>query len=325
MRRDGADWIADADLRMRLLDSRVGELRFAVDGLVRRVAFARDGDALWLDFEGVCRRFADLTYAPPRRDDAAATGAVLAPVSGVVVAVEAKAGDAVRRGQALATLEAMKMQYAILAPIDGVIAEAHAVAGAPAQARALLFSIAPQETLRWTRPIVTCALTGVLTDPRRLSRAGDAGTDGARGAGRGRRGRQRHPRAFPPSSSRARAICRPGSREVARAVVAAIRDACPDVVINQTTGIVGPDISGPVACLRAVRPEIAALNAGSLNYLKTRADGGWAWPPMLFDNPVEKIAAFLAAMNENRLDAGVRMFRHRHRAHRGGDRAQQRL
>ena len=47
-----------------------------------------------------------------------------------------------------------------------------------------------------------------------------------------------------------------------------------------------------------MRPEIAALNAGSLNYLKTRGDGSWAWPPMLFDNPVEKVAAFLAAMRE---------------------------
>ncbi len=37
----------------------------------------------------------------------------------------------------------MKMQYSILAPIDGVIAEANAVAGRQAQARALLFAIAP--------------------------------------------------------------------------------------------------------------------------------------------------------------------------------------
>ena len=48
-------------------------------------------------------------------------------------------------------------------------------------------------------------------------------------------------------------------------------------------------------CLRAVRPEIGALNAGSLNYLKTRADGAWAWPPMLFDNPVDKIRELSAS------------------------------
>jgi uncharacterized protein (DUF849 family) len=41
---------------------------------------------------------------------------------------------------------------------------------------------------------------------------------------------------------------------------------------------------------------MAACNAGSLNYLKIRANGQWAWPPMLFDNPVEKVQAFLDAI-----------------------------
>ncbi len=131
------------DLTLNLTERRDGEVRFSCGGLVNRATYARDGDDLWLDFDGVCRRFTDRTYAPPRLKDADADGAVRSPVSGVVVAVEAKAGDAVRRGQALATVEAMKMQYAILAPIDGVIAEAHAAAGRQTQARALLFSIAP--------------------------------------------------------------------------------------------------------------------------------------------------------------------------------------
>jgi uncharacterized protein (DUF849 family) len=86
--------------------------------------------------------------------------------------------------------------------------------------------------------------------------------------------------------------------EVAAAIIDAIRAACPDVIINQTTGIVGPDVSGPVACIKRVRPEIAACNAGSLNYLKLRSDGSWAWPPMVFDNPVDKIQTMLDAMAE---------------------------
>ena len=121
-----------------------GEARFWIDGVASRAAFARDGDELWLDVEGQCKRFIDRTYAPPLPKDADADGAVRAPVSGVVVAVEASAGEAVRRGQVLATLESMKMHYAILAPIDGVIVEAHAVAGRQANARALLFAIAPE-------------------------------------------------------------------------------------------------------------------------------------------------------------------------------------
>ena len=63
------------------------------------------------------------------------------PVSGVVAAVEAKAGDHVKRGQQLAIVEAMKMQHALLCPLDGVVAEAHAVAGQTTKAGALLFLI----------------------------------------------------------------------------------------------------------------------------------------------------------------------------------------
>jgi 3-keto-5-aminohexanoate cleavage enzyme len=70
------------------------------------------------------------------------------------------------------------------------------------------------------------------------------------------------------------------------------------VIINMSTGVVGDDISGPAACMRRVAPEIAACNAGSLNYLKVRSNGQWAWPPMLFDNPVAKIEKFLAVMGE---------------------------
>ena len=40
------------------------------------------------------------------------------------------------------------------------------------------------------------------------------------------------------------------------------------------------------------------MNSGSLNYLKARSNGQWAWPPMLFDNPISKIDGFLAVMKE---------------------------
>jgi uncharacterized protein (DUF849 family) len=86
--------------------------------------------------------------------------------------------------------------------------------------------------------------------------------------------------------------------DVAQAVCDAIRDACPGVILNLTTGVIGKDISGPAACLRRVKPEIAACNAGTLNYLKLKADGTWAWPPMVFDNPVAKVQQFLDVMAE---------------------------
>jgi uncharacterized protein (DUF849 family) len=85
---------------------------------------------------------------------------------------------------------------------------------------------------------------------------------------------------------------------VSREIQQAIREACPGVIINHTTGQSGPDYKGPLNCVRETRPEIAACNAGSLNYLKVKADNSWAWPPMLFDNSVEKVGDYLDVMKQ---------------------------
>jgi geranyl-CoA carboxylase alpha subunit len=144
--RRGEERIVTLDgeaLSMRLLSRAENDIRFSCGGVDKRAASARDGDELWLDFDGACRRFVDRTYAPPRLKDEDSDGAVRSPVSGVIVGVEAAVGEKVRRGQLLATIEAMKMQYSILAPIDGVVQTANAAAGAQAQARSILFAIEP--------------------------------------------------------------------------------------------------------------------------------------------------------------------------------------
>jgi biotin carboxyl carrier protein len=48
---------------------------------------------------------------------------IMAPMPGVIQAVEVKAGDEVKRGQTVVVLDAMKMKNAIKSPRDGVIAE----------------------------------------------------------------------------------------------------------------------------------------------------------------------------------------------------------
>jgi 3-methylcrotonyl-CoA carboxylase alpha subunit len=50
-------------------------------------------------------------------------GRLTAPMPGKVVSFAVKAGDAVKAGQTLAVMEAMKMEHTIAAPKDGVIAE----------------------------------------------------------------------------------------------------------------------------------------------------------------------------------------------------------
>ena len=147
------------------------------------------------------------------------------------------------------------------------------------------------------KAILTCALTGVLTNPKQhpvpvtpaqmAAEARDAFNAGASIMHVHLR-MQEEGMGHMPS----------WNPDVAEEVVNAIRAACPGVIINLTTGVVGKDISGPVACIRRVKPEIAACNAGSLNYLKIKDDGQWAWPPMVFDNQVAKIQQFLDVMGE---------------------------
>ena len=51
------------------------------------------------------------------------TGRLTAPMPGKIVSFAVKAGDKVSKGQALAVMEAMKMEHSIAAPADGVVAE----------------------------------------------------------------------------------------------------------------------------------------------------------------------------------------------------------
>jgi 3-methylcrotonyl-CoA carboxylase alpha subunit len=50
-------------------------------------------------------------------------GRLTAPMPGKVVSFAVKAGDKVSKGQALAVMEAMKMEHTIAAPADGTVAE----------------------------------------------------------------------------------------------------------------------------------------------------------------------------------------------------------
>ncbi|MEI7538105.1 MAG: acetyl/propionyl/methylcrotonyl-CoA carboxylase subunit alpha, partial [Comamonadaceae bacterium] len=56
-------------------------------------------------------------------DNQAEGGRLTAPMPGKVVSFAVKAGDKVRTGQALAVLDAMKMEHTISSPMDGVVAE----------------------------------------------------------------------------------------------------------------------------------------------------------------------------------------------------------
>jgi uncharacterized protein (DUF849 family) len=83
-----------------------------------------------------------------------------------------------------------------------------------------------------------------------------------------------------------------------QAIAEAILGAVDDVIVNFSTGAIGVPIDKRVAYLRACRPDVAALNMGSMNYAKysrTRKDFVFK---AVFANPFDEIIELLQAMNE---------------------------
>lgn len=82
------------------------------------------------------------------------------------------------------------------------------------------------------------------------------------------------------------------------AITEAIRAAVDDVIVNYSTGTIGVPVATRVEYLRACRPEVAALNMGSMNYAKySRSRKDFVFK-MVFQNPFEEIVELLEAMNE---------------------------
>jgi 3-methylcrotonyl-CoA carboxylase alpha subunit len=65
---------------------------------------------------------------PPQAERAGADH-VLAPIPGRVASILVQPGDAVRRGQTLVVLEAMKMEMPLAAAMDGVVAALRCAVG----------------------------------------------------------------------------------------------------------------------------------------------------------------------------------------------------
>ena len=81
--------------------------------------------------------------APKAAAPAGAQGSVVvtAPMPGKILAVKANAGQAVKKGDVIMVLEAMKMENDIVAPQDGTVASINAAAGDAVEAGATLATL----------------------------------------------------------------------------------------------------------------------------------------------------------------------------------------
>jgi len=84
-----------------------------------------------------------------------------------------------------------------------------------------------------------------------------------------------------------------------RAITEAILAEVDDVIVNYSTGAIGIPLEKRIAYLRELKPDVAALNMGSMNYAKyspRRRDFVFS---AVFENSFETIATLLEAMNEH--------------------------
>ena len=83
-----------------------------------------------------------------------------------------------------------------------------------------------------------------------------------------------------------------------RNITDAILSEVDDVIINYSTGAVGVPIEKRIEYLRELKPEVAALNMGSMNYAKySRRRKDFVFKAV-FENSFDTIIEFLSAMRE---------------------------
>ena len=83
-----------------------------------------------------------------------------------------------------------------------------------------------------------------------------------------------------------------------RAITDAILGAVDDVIVNYSTGAIGVPNEKRIVYLRELRPDVAALNMGSMNYAKYSSKRKEFVFKAVFENSFDTIVEFLEAMNE---------------------------
>jgi 3-methylcrotonyl-CoA carboxylase alpha subunit len=122
-----------------------GRHALLVDGRSHSATRARTADTQHVRIGG---RTLDITMVDPRAEAAAAGGAqdqIKAPMPGAVVSVHKHAGEAVKRGETVLTIESMKLQTALASPRDGVIAEVRKDEGGTFEKDEVVASLVPLE------------------------------------------------------------------------------------------------------------------------------------------------------------------------------------
>jgi geranyl-CoA carboxylase alpha subunit len=107
-----------------------GEVDFSLHRFRQHAVFVREGECLWLHWQGQAWQVQDQTRAASAKQQGGPSdGKLRAAMNGRVVAMAVAVGDQVVQGQTMLTLEAMKMEHVHMAPASGVVKTLNVVVG----------------------------------------------------------------------------------------------------------------------------------------------------------------------------------------------------
>jgi len=87
-----------------------------------------------------------------------------------------------------------------------------------------------------------------------------------------------------------------------------VRELCPEVIINYSTGAIGLSIEDRLKHLPATKPEMAAFNMGSMNYaIYSKRSKKFHWNDV-FQNSFEDMIQVVKTMNENGITPEMECF-----------------
>ena len=111
------------------------------NGVRQRCQYHRQGDHLYLQAFGQALAVRDVTHQPASGAAASGSGRIKATMDGAIIDVLVQAGQAVKQGDTLVILEAMKMEHPVNADRDGTVGEILATKGDQVKRSQLLVEI----------------------------------------------------------------------------------------------------------------------------------------------------------------------------------------
>ena len=114
-------------------------------GVRQQCQYHRRGDHLYLQASGQAVALRDVTHQSASGAAASGSGQIKATMDGAIIDVLVQAGQAVKQGDTLVILEAMKMEHSVKADRDGVVGEVLAAKGDQVKRSQLLVEVSSDE------------------------------------------------------------------------------------------------------------------------------------------------------------------------------------